>query len=175
MKHVTYEIVQDDYPSNPRDEFDHISTFYGPKNSRWTIGGKKDIELDDLEGTIKDFRREKAIIVEFESNAGTCYAIVERDQLHKEYLQYGYSMRKALYRARQCAKGEITEWLAYANGEVYGWIVKDNDGNTLDSVWGYYGYEFAEQEAKENAEYHEQEIEKELQAVDDRLVQVSNP
>ncbi len=166
MKHVTLEIIQDEYPSNPRDDFDHISTFYGPKNSRYLIGGKKDIEIDyyDLEDTIKAFRKEGAVIVEFDSNAGTCYAVVERSQLQKEYLGFGYSMRKALYWARQCTKGEISEYLAYANGEVYGYKVMDANGEELDSCWGFYGEEYCREEGESSAQWHDEDIENKIQA-----------
>jgi hypothetical protein len=171
MKHVTFEVLQDDSPMNPRDEFDHLSTFYG-SSSHWLIGGKNDVNKRyswDLSLTIDEFKREKAIIVEFESNAGTCYAVVERSQLKAEYLDHGYSMRKALYWARHCAQSEINEWLAYANGEVYGYIVKDNDGEHLDSCWGFYGYEFCKEEAKSQAEWHENEITTRLQQEEDEL------
>src|SRR3990167_3079336 len=165
-KHVTLEIVQDEYSRNPRDECDNPSTFYGPENSNHIIGGKDDIELsqESLEETIKAFRKEGAVIEEFESNAGTCYAVVFREQLKKEYLDHGYSMRKALYRARQCAKGEIKTWLAWCEGEVYGCIIRDTDGEDLDSCWGFYGRELAEEEGRSAAEYHENNIESKIQA-----------
>lgn len=171
FKHITIEIEQDDSAGNPRNEFDHISTFYGPKQGRYLIGGKKDVELYEweLSATIKEFKKEGSVVVEFESNAGTCYAVVERRQMQKEYLDYGYSMRKALYHARQCAKGEINEWLAFCNGEVYGYIIKDEDGETLDSCWGYYGRQYAEEEAQSVAEHWENEKEKEEQHMNERL------
>ena len=149
----TYRIEQDDDASNPRDEFDNLSTFYGVSGS-YLVGGKQDIEFhyrDSLEDEIKALRKQGAVIEEFSSNAGTCYAVVERSQLKKEYLDHGYSMRKALYYARQCAKGEIETFLAWAEGEVYGYIVEDEDGEHLDSCWGYYGDDgrkYAEQEAE---------------------------
>jgi hypothetical protein len=163
MKHVTYEVEQDDTPQNPRDEYDNLSTFYGPKNSRYVVGGKTDREVYELDEVIKEFKKEGAVIVEFESNAGTCYAVVERDQLEDEYIKHGYTMRKALYWARHCAQGEIKTWLDYCNGEVYGYIVKDNDGEVLDSVWGFYGREYCEEEARQSAQWHENDIENRLQ------------
>lgn len=173
MKHVTFEILQDDCPMNPRDEFDNISTFYGPNNSRYFVGGKKDVQVNHyvLEDYITDFRKEKAVIVEFSSNAGTCYAVVERSQLDEEYLQHGYSMRKALYWARRCAEGEISEWLAYANGEVYGYEIKANDGEILDSCWGFYGYEFCKEEAESQAAWFENDIETKIQQENDVMNQ----
>jgi hypothetical protein len=38
-----------------------------------------------------------------------------------------------------------THW---CNGEVYGYRILDDDGEEIDSCWGYYGYEITEQEAK---------------------------
>ena len=165
-QHITLEIVQDEYPRNPRDESDNLSTFYGPRGTRYIVGGKDDIELsrESLEETIKAFRKEGAIVEEFESNAGACYAVVFREQLKKEYLDHGYSMRKALYHARQCAKGEIKTWLAWCEGEVYGYIIRGTDGEDLESCWGFYGREYAEGEGQGAAEYHERKIESLIQA-----------
>jgi hypothetical protein len=52
-------------------------------------------------------------------------------------------------RAIKTLKAEVEEYSAYLAGEVYGWFIKDDVGETLDSCWGYYGYLHAEQEAKE--------------------------
>jgi len=170
MKHVTIEIVNDEYPSNPRNEFDNISTFYGPRNSRYVVGGKYDREVYDLEEMIKEFRKEKAVIVEFESNAGTCYAVVERDQLQDEYINYGQTMRQALYHARQCAKGEVEQWLAYCNGEVYGYKITNSEtGEELDSCYGFYGRKDAEDVAEEQAKFFDAEIEKEHATLERRM------
>ena len=153
MSKYSYTIEQDTDASNPRDEWDNLSTFYG-SSSRYNVGGKKDVEYlysESLKEQIEQLRKEKAVIVEFSSNAGTCYAVVERSQLKKEYLDYRYSMRKALYYARKSAQGEIDTFLAWANGEVYGYQVKGENGEILDSCWGFYGewgYEEAEKEAK---------------------------
>jgi hypothetical protein len=38
----------------------------------------------------------------------------------------------------------------YLEGEVFGFITKDEDGNDLDSCWGFYSKEDAYQAAKEN-------------------------
>jgi hypothetical protein len=159
MSKYSYTIEADQDAGNPRDEFDNISEFYG-SSSRYNIGGKQDHNFryrDDLDATIKEFRKEKAVIVEFfSSEAGDCYAVIERDQLQKEYLDHGYSMRKALYWARRAAQGEIDVYLAWANGEVYGYRVTDNEtGEELDSCWGFYGYEFCKEEAESTIKFYE--------------------
>ena len=42
----------------------------------------------------------------------------------------------------------VTDW---CNGSVYGFIIQDDDGEQLDSCWGFVGYEHVEQSAKEAA------------------------
>ena len=174
----TYRIEQDSDASNPRDEFDNLSRFLCPSNNRYTTGGKKDLEFHpDYDGgeNLRKLRREKAVIVEFHNpNVGTCYAFVTRDQLQKEYLDHGYSMRKALYWARRCAQGEINTYLSWANGDVYGYVVEDENGEHLDSCWGFYGEpEFAEEEAKSIVKWYEDQETEEENAIAERLAQVT--
>lgn len=47
---------------------------------------------------------------------------------------------------------EIKVYNQYINGEVYGWILKDVDGNIVDSVWGYFDADCARQDAEEVAQ-----------------------
>lgn len=169
-----YKLEQDSDAWNPRDEFDNLSTFYAVSNPRYMTGGKKDREFqyrDDLEETIRDLKKEGAVIVEgHNSNSGTFYAVIDRDALKKEYLDFGYSMRKALYHARRCAQGEIETWNAWCDGEVYGYIVTDTaTGETVDSCWGFYGEKYAEEEAKSAVKYLEAEFKKELALYDARM------
>ncbi len=161
----TYEIKQDTDASNPRDEYDNLSTFYGPNGSRYLVGGKHDHEVYDLEETIKAFRKAGAVIVEFQADAGTRYAVVERDQLFDEYIKFGQTMRQALYHARQCAKREIETWKAWCDGEVYGYIVTDEDGETVDSCWGFYGEAYARQEAESFIAWKVQDDAKQAQLI----------
>lgn len=49
-------------------------------------------------------------------------------------------------------KAEVEEYAAYLRGEVYGYVVKDKDDETLDSCWGYIGSDYVEQAAREAAE-----------------------
>ena len=170
----TYEIVTDEIPQNPRNEFDNMSTFYSVRNSHYMTGGKDDIEYsyrDYLDEAIAELRKDGAIIVEFSGNVGDQYAVIERSQLKKEYLDHGYTMRKALYWARQCAKGEIATWLAWCEGEVYGYVIEDENGKHIDSCYGYFGEDgrkCAEDEAKSLIEWHIENDKKQ-----DHLINVS--
>jgi len=167
-KHVTVRIEQDEFPPNPRDEWDNLSTFYGPKGSRYLVGGKDDREIDRyyLDECIKELRQEKAIIVEFSSSAGNCYAVIERSEVRKEY---GDESRSALYRARQVCKAEIDAWLKWCDGEVYGYIVENLAGEHLDSCWGFYGHKYATEEAESSAKYWDAQIENDRRALAARV------
>ena len=139
-------------------------------------GGKHDIEYayrNDLEDEIKALHKAGAVIVEFSHNCGDQYAVVDVDTLKKEYIAFGYTMRKAKYWARKCAEGEISEWKAWAEGEVYGYVVKDEDGNHVDSCWGFYGEEGrkdAESQAESMIEHYEAEEKKEDDLILSRLI-----
>ena len=59
--------------------------------------------------------------------------------------------------ARKCMAGEVETYSQWANGEVYGYIIKDENGEDLvggfyDSCWGFYGEEYVKQEAESAAE-----------------------
>lgn len=169
-----YRLEQDQNAGNPRDEFDNLSTFYAKSTRRYITGGKNDLEFqyrEDLEEVIRQLKREGAVIVEGDNpNTGKFYAVIERDSLKKEYLDHGYSMRKALYHARRVAQGEIEIWNAWADGEVYGYIVTDTTtGEEVDSCWGFYGEKYAEEEAKSAVKYLEAEFKKELALYDARM------
>lgn len=46
-------------------------------------------------------------------------------------------------------EGELAEWRQYFEGDVYGYVVEDANGEHLDSCWGFYGLEYAVEEARE--------------------------
>lgn len=50
--------------------------------------------------------------------------------------------------ARKAALSKVEEWNQYLSGDVWGFVIEDENGNHVDSCWGFYGREYAEQEAK---------------------------
>lgn len=45
-------------------------------------------------------------------------------------------------------RGEVETYDQYLTGDVWGYIIKDEDGEEVDSCWGYYGRDYCEQEAE---------------------------
>ena len=59
-------------------------------------------------------------------------------------------------------KDEVAVYNQYLQGDVWGYIVENEDGEHLDSCWGFYGYEYAKEEGKRQLEwevknFHDQE------------------
>ena len=48
---------------------------------------------------------------------------------------------------------EINEYAKYLEGQCYGYVIEDCDGETIDSCWGFIGYEYVQEEARRAAEY----------------------
>lgn len=48
------------------------------------------------------------------------------------------------YRAEIEASQDYRDWL---NGEVYGYVVTDKYGRLVESVWGFYGFDYVQAEA----------------------------
>ncbi len=55
--------------------------------------------------------------------------------------------------ARKSAEQHVKTWNEFLAGDVYGYEVEDENGNSLDSCWGFYGHEYAEQQAREAAQH----------------------
>ena len=60
-------------------------------------------------------------------------------------------------------KSEIAEYGRYVNGECYGYVIKDDDGDELDACWGFIGFEYVQDEAKRQADYY---ADKQIQRAD---------
>ena len=62
--------------------------------------------------------------------------------------------------ARKCLQSEVNEFDQYLAGDVWGYVIADDDGNQIDSCWGFFGHEYCLAEARsalQYAEAHEQD------------------
>lgn len=59
-----------------------------------------------------------------------------------------------------CLQGEIEEYSKFVNGECYGYVIEDLDGAKIDSCWGFIGFDWVQQAAKEAADSHAENREK---------------
>lgn len=57
---------------------------------------------------------------------------------------------------------EVKTYDAFLRGDVWGYVIEDDDGEHIDSCWGYYSKESAESDGREALKYHQR---KEVQNV----------
>lgn len=50
--------------------------------------------------------------------------------------------------ARMILEAEVKEFNSYLEGDVWGYAIEDECGEILDSCWGFYGYQYFEEEAE---------------------------
>lgn len=79
------------------------------------------------------------------------FAFVSHEDSKKEFSRKRISKQNK-QKAEDILLNEIKAWGQYVSGEVYGYIVKEKDGNEVDSLWGLFGYDYAVKEAKEAVE-----------------------
>lgn len=49
-------------------------------------------------------------------------------------------------------RGEVSTYDEYLTGQVYGFVITDADGDTVDSCWGFYGLDYCKEAARDAAE-----------------------
>ena len=50
--------------------------------------------------------------------------------------------------ARKAVLQLIATWNQYLSGDVWGCVIEDDNGNVIDSCWGFYGHEYAQGEGE---------------------------
>jgi hypothetical protein len=78
------------------------------------------------------------------------FIYVTADSIRKEYSVKRIS-KKTRELATSCLEQEVKTYDEYLTGQVYGFIVEDEEGNYLDSCWGFYGLEYCREQAIESA------------------------
>lgn len=74
----------------------------------------------------------------------------------KARAEYGKRLTKArLAQVEKCVRGEVSTYDDYLTGNVWGFVVEDEDGECVDSCWGFVGdVDYAFAEGKSAAEYY---------------------
>jgi hypothetical protein len=78
------------------------------------------------------------------------FIYVTRETIVREH---GADTPESRENARACLVSEVETYDQYLRGDVYGYTVEDEAGNVLDSCWGFYGAEYAMDEARAAAEW----------------------
>lgn len=158
---------EDQQHADPR-ECDNLGTmvYFG---SDYTWGDEQERDVGDRETYIREFcedpENEVAVLVpiyfaDYGSSGGRCYTTspdsangmiyVDRDDLRKEYGEDP----DATSNARKLFETEVEVYDSYMQGEVYGFVIEDPDGEHQDSCWGFLGeLSYCKSEAMEAAKH----------------------
>lgn len=71
--------------------------------------------------------------------------------------EWGRVWRK---KALACMVSEVETYDQFLRGDVWGYIVEDEDGNNVDSCWGFFGHSHAEEEGKSALDHAQAEADK---------------
>jgi len=187
IKHngFTIEIHADEDAESPRDNCDNLGKVFC-FHDKYNLGDKNDYDSDQFsswdefkKAIEKDFRPAVILPVYIFDHSGLSistdptwfqaadsqgwdwgqigFIFVSREDALKEYNAKRLSP-KIKKQSERILQSEVDEWGKYINGEVYGYIVKDEEGEEVDSCWGFIGYDYVIEEAKQSAKSQKETI-----------------
>lgn len=185
MKSYKLEIEQDEDPMNPRIEWDNTTTMICFHN-RYNLGDKHNYKSDDYSGwqelkeqlqndykilMIKPLYMYDHSGITISTKPFSCswdsgqIGWVFIDETRLQYMSGDASGFNEL-NLEEIIDGEVKGYDQYLTGEVYRITINEVEicsmghqhETMLESIGGYYGYEYAEQEGQELLKHYEKEI-----------------
>lgn len=171
---LTVKILQDEDPTNPLTEWDMFGTF-ALFHRRYRLSSPE-CPFTEPEEWQEYCKREKPLFlpvymyehsgITINTTGYSCpwdsYQLgviyVSREKIRQEYSckHITEKIRKQVY---DLLRAELKTYDQYLTGEVYGYVIEDEEGETIDSCWGFYGYDDCEAQAKAQLEYWRRERE----------------
>ena len=84
------------------------------------------------------------------------FIVLDRKQLLKTHGTKRISKKQKIQLIADLIS-EVKTYDQYLTGDVYGYIIEDEEGDHVDSCWGFYGEEFAEQEGQSMLNYYNEQ------------------
>jgi len=159
----TIRIEQEDSPESPR-EWDNLGTMIC-EHRRYNLGDRKEQYEGEVLEILNGERPDKVALpiymydhggIALSTGSFSCSfdsglvgaIFVTKEKIRKEY-NVKRITKKVLAKVEDCLRGELEIFSSYINGEVYGFIIEDENENIVDSCWGFYSTEEALEAAKE--------------------------
>ena len=114
------------------------------------------------------FQGERILIVEAYIDSrelhlmrGNTLVISTESAIRAAYLvPEGEPIKKSVWaKARECLEAEVKTYNQYLEGDVYGYMIKTEDCDEVDSCWGFYGFEEVKEQALSSLEYYSSRVE----------------
>lgn len=179
IQNINIGILVDDHPESPRDwdgNLGHMVCFHG----RYNLGESHDFkEPDDLHKHLRKIDRENGVYLPLylydhsgltmgtsndswpfncpwdAGQVGYIYASAENIRNFYGCKRVTQNMRK---QALETLQHEVDDYAKYLEGDIYGFVITDEDGEHLDSCWGFWGFDYVRQEAAAAAKSYLKDI-----------------
>lgn len=152
---LKYRIEQDEDAQSPQD-FGDDGLFLVADHRDFFVPPSKDERNFDVQTVIDDHKdTHHVFLLEAYIHSGVRLALAGEGNFPDR--QWDVSLLGAVFasksewrtraKARKAAEQHIETWNQYLSGDVWGVIIEDEEGNHLDSCWGFYGHDYAKEEA----------------------------
>jgi hypothetical protein len=150
----TIKIFTDDDPTSPQENADKDAFLvYGHR--RFTVdgpGGEKALDVHRAKAEWEKTHYVYDVYAYIHSGVRLGLSTNDMVDVQWDVSMCGYILitkdKKEIPNPDKYAQGMIDEWNQYLSGDVYGYVIEDQDGNHIDSCWGFYGLEYAKTEAR---------------------------
>jgi hypothetical protein len=170
------EIVQDEDPQSPRVEMDNLGTIVC-FHRKYKLGDKTDLPSTAFDGwadmkahLIEQLEAEVVLPLYLLDHSGLSLSTSDfNDKWDSGQVGFIYATRAAILsqyfrkritdrlraRVKLALQAEVAVYAQYLEGDVWGFMVKDEDGEVVDSCWGFYGRQEAEEGGVISLRYEE--------------------
>jgi hypothetical protein len=80
------------------------------------------------------------------------FIYVTPEKIRKEY-SCKHITAKTCAKVRQVLKSEVKAFDQFLTGDIYGYMIEDEEGEHIDSCWGFFGHEYAKTEMQSALDY----------------------
>jgi len=178
LEDLTVKIYQDDFPESPREwsNLGHMICHH----PRYNFGDEQ-FNPNTVANSVKEFEQyleterdayimlplyiydHSGVTMTARSERASMYPDRQWDVSHVGYIYITAAKIKEEYSVKRISKqlrervteylmGEVDTYDKYLQGDVWGYVIEDSDGNDLDSCWGLFEFEYAKKEAMGIAE-----------------------
>jgi hypothetical protein len=161
----TLSIVQDEEPLNPRTAFDNLGKMIC-FHKRYNLGDEHNIDPSDFNGwdemAAHITQAHSAVIIlplylydhsgiTLQTTPFSCpwdsgqvgFIYLDRETILREAPGSPKIITPAAKKwAVHSLLSEVKVYDQYLTGDIWGYVIKDEDGETVDSCWGYYGEDY---------------------------------
>jgi len=165
-KGYTINIIQDEEARNPREDFVESYSKMICFHNRYDLGDEHSYTKEELIDMVESGKYIYLPLYLYDHSGITMnttgfscqwdsgqvgFIIAEKETIRKEY---GWKKLTAerIEKIKTYLKNEVQTYDNYLTGNVYGYSIKDEEGEELHSCWGYYGYNHKESGLMDDAE-----------------------